>query len=78
MKNADQVITRDQIGLAIWEMVFEPDSNVIEVYVARIRSKIDNASALPLIHFLPGSGFWFGSRPPPQNDLSPPTIANDA
>lgn len=57
MRNPDRVLTRSNIGERVWDMLFEDDSNVIEVYVSRLRSKIDRSFEKPLIHTVIGTGY---------------------
>jgi two-component system copper resistance phosphate regulon response regulator CusR len=57
LRNPDRVLTRANIGERVWDMLFEEDSNVIEVYVSRLRSKIDKGRPTPLIHTVIGTGY---------------------
>ncbi len=60
MRNPNRVLTRSQIGEKVWDMNFEPGSNVIDVYIAALRKKIDRGFDQPLIHTLKGAGYRFG------------------
>ena len=55
--NENQVVGRDQIGQHVWDESFDPLSNIIDVYVKRLRSKLDAGSARPLIHTRRGEGY---------------------
>jgi DNA-binding response OmpR family regulator len=60
MRNPNRVLTRTQIGEKVWDMNFEPGSNVIDVYIAALRKKIDKGFDQPLIHTMKGAGYRFG------------------
>jgi len=57
LRNSERVLTRTNIGERVWDMLFEDESNVIEVYVSRLRSKIDRGFDKPLIHTVIGTGY---------------------
>jgi len=57
MLNTGQTITRTMLLETIWGYNFDPQSNVIDVQVSRLRRKIDSASHRPLIHTVRGSGY---------------------
>ncbi len=61
LRNPNRVLTRTQIGEKVWDMNFEPSSNVIDVYVASLRKKIDKGFGRALIHTLKGAGYRFGT-----------------
>jgi two-component system, OmpR family, response regulator len=56
-RNVDQVISRAMLLQHVWDLHFDPMTNVIDVYVGRVRRKIDNGEAYPLIHTVRGIGF---------------------
>jgi DNA-binding response OmpR family regulator len=60
LRNPNRVLTRVQIGEKVWDMNFEPSSNVIDVYIASLRKKIDKGFEKALIHTLKGAGYRFG------------------
>lgn len=60
MRNQNRVLTRAQIGERVWELEFEPNSNVIDVYISALRKKIDRTSQRPLIHTIKNAGYRFG------------------
>jgi len=64
MRKSDRVLTRTQIGENVWDMNFDPSSNVIDVYVSALRRKIDKGFPSPLIHTLIGSGYMFSANKP--------------
>lgn len=57
MRNPHRVLTRINLGERVWDMNFEEESNVIEVYVSRLRSKIDKGFEKPLIRTVTGTGY---------------------
>lgn len=57
MRHPNQVLTRTQIGEHVWNFDFYNESNVVDVYVGYLRRKIDEGSALPLIHTVRGVGY---------------------
>lgn len=64
MRNPNRVLTRTNIGERVWELVFEDESNVIEVYVSRVRSKVDKGFDRQLIHTVIGTGYILSADPP--------------
>ncbi|MFG0259028.1 MAG: response regulator transcription factor [Phycisphaerales bacterium JB041] len=59
-RNPDRVLSRTQIGEKVWDMNFEPDSNVIDVYISTLRKKVDRGHERELIHTVKGAGYRFG------------------
>jgi DNA-binding response OmpR family regulator len=59
-RNAGRVVGRAAIAEHVWDETFDPFSNLIEVYVNRLRRKIDEDSKLPLLHTRRGAGYLFG------------------
>ena len=64
MMNADKILTREAISEHLWDMNFEPRSNIIESFVKFLRQKIDKDFGYPLIHTIRGSGYIFSEREP--------------
>lgn len=56
-RNVGQVVSRAMLLQHVWDLHFDPTTNVIDVYVGRVRRKIDNGQAYPLIHTIRGVGF---------------------
>src|SRR6516164_711791 len=56
-RNVDQVVSRAMLLQHVWDLHFDPMTNVIDVYVGRVRRKIDSGHAHPLIHTIRGIGF---------------------
>ena len=57
VRNVGQVVSRAMLLQHVWDLHFDPTTNVIDVYVGRVRRKIDNGQAYPLIHTIRGVGF---------------------
>jgi len=57
MKNAGQVVTRTMLLENVWDYHFDPQTNVIDVHVSRLRSKIDKGFGEPLLHTVRGAGY---------------------
>ncbi|MCC7517595.1 MAG: response regulator transcription factor [Verrucomicrobiae bacterium] len=57
MERAGQVITRTAIAERVWDIHFDSESNVIDVYVNFLRKKVDKGFAFPLIHTVVGVGY---------------------
>jgi DNA-binding response OmpR family regulator len=60
---ADTLVGRDEIAQHVWDENFDPFSNVIDVYVRRLRRKIDEGFSKPLIHTRRGEGYFFSADP---------------
>jgi DNA-binding response OmpR family regulator len=59
MRHPDQVLSRQQIIFAVWDYDFDPESNVVDVYVRYLRNKIDEPGEPSLIATVRGSGYRF-------------------
>ena len=57
MRGSGRVLTREYIGEHAWDDNFDPMSNVIDVYIARLRKKIDGPDDLPLLTTVRGTGY---------------------
>ena len=56
-----EVVGRAHIAEHVWDDSFDPVSNLIEVYIQRLRRKIDDGHAAPLIHTRRGAGYTLGT-----------------
>ncbi len=65
MRNPNRVLSRSQIGERVWDMNFEPRNNVIEVYISRLRNKIDRGFDKPLLHTVIKMGYILSADGPP-------------
>jgi two-component system OmpR family response regulator len=57
MKHAGQVVTRTMLLENVWDYHFDPQTNVIDVHVSRLRGKIDKGFEKPLLHTVRGAGY---------------------
>ena len=57
IRHAGQVVTRTMLLENVWDYHFDPQTNVIDVHVSRLRSKIDKNFATPLLHTVRGAGY---------------------
>lgn len=56
-RNAGKVVSRSELSEHVWEMDFEPSSNVVDVYVGYLRSKIDKGFDNPMLKTVRGHGY---------------------
>jgi two-component system OmpR family response regulator len=61
MRNSEQVLTRTMIFEAVWGYHFDPGTGLIEVHIAGLRKKLDQAGCPALIQTVRGSGYLFGN-----------------
>ena len=61
-RHADQVVTRTMLLENVWEHHFDPQTNVIDVHISRLRQKIDAEFAQPLLHTVRGIGYRLGAN----------------
>jgi two-component system OmpR family response regulator len=57
VRNEGQVVPRAMLLQHVWDLNFDPTTNVIDVYVGRVRRKVDSQRSYPLIHTIRGVGF---------------------
>jgi two-component system, OmpR family, response regulator len=57
MRNAGHVVTRTMLLEHVWDYHFDPQTNVIDVHISRLRSKIDKNFGNPLLHTVRGAGY---------------------
>jgi two-component system OmpR family response regulator len=57
MANPRQVLTRTMLLEAVWNYRFDPQTNVIDVHISRLRQKVDFGGMAPLIHTVRGVGY---------------------
>jgi two-component system OmpR family response regulator len=60
MRHAGQVVTRTMLLEKVWDYHFDPQTNVIDVHIARLRQKVDRDFPQPLIHTVRGAGYRLG------------------
>jgi len=57
VRNEGHVVPRAMLLQHVWDLHFDPTTNIIDVYVGRVRRKVDSQQAYPLIHTVRGVGF---------------------
>jgi two-component system OmpR family response regulator len=62
MQNQDKIVTRTMLLEKVWEYNFDPQTNVIDVHISRLRNKIDKGFAYPMIETIRGAGYKISSR----------------
>ncbi len=63
MRHAGQVVTRTMLLEQVWDFHFDPQTNVIDVHISRLRSKIDKDFDTPLLHTVRGAGYKLDANP---------------
>ncbi|HXI41074.1 MAG TPA: response regulator transcription factor [Bryobacteraceae bacterium] len=66
--NQNRVVNREQISEHVWDENFDPFSNIIDVYIRRLRAKIDTSFERPLIHTRRGAGYILTAVPVAADD----------
>ena len=64
-RNAGRVVGRAEIAEHVWDETFDPFSNLIEVYINRLRRKVDFSNKTPLLHTRRGAGYMLGTLESP-------------
>jgi two-component system OmpR family response regulator len=62
MRHADQVVTRTMLLEGVWDYHFDPQTNVIDVHISRLRGKVDKDFDSALIHTVRGAGYMLSAR----------------
>jgi len=57
MQHAGQVVTRTMLLEHVWDYHFDPQTNIIDVHISRLRAKIEKDFATPLLHTVRGAGY---------------------
>jgi DNA-binding response OmpR family regulator len=63
MRHSDRPVTRSLIIEHVWDIHFDSISNVVEVHISSLRTKIDRGAAVPLIHTVRGVGYMLSESP---------------
>lgn len=64
VRNAGHVVTRTMLLEQVWEFHFDPQTNVIDVQISRLRSKLDRDFETPLLHTVRGIGYKLSEEAP--------------
>lgn len=57
MRNAGRTVTRSMLLNHVWDYHFEPQANVVDVHISRLRKKLDDGFDAPMIETVRGSGY---------------------
>lgn len=63
MRHAGHVVTRTMLLEKVWDYHFDPQTNVIDVHISRLRQKIDKSFDRPLLHTIRGAGYSLRAAP---------------
>lgn len=66
--NQNRIVGREQIAQHVWDESFDPFSNLIDVYIRRLRAKIDTGFDPPLIYTRRGEGYMLATKPVAADD----------
>jgi two-component system, OmpR family, response regulator len=62
MRHAGQVVTRTMLLEHVWDYFFDPQTNVVDVHISRLRQQIDKSFPVPLLHTVRGEGYMLRSE----------------
>jgi two-component system OmpR family response regulator len=57
MRHAGQVVTRTMLLENVWDYHFDPQTNVVDVHISRLRRKIETDADRPILHTVRGAGY---------------------
>jgi two-component system OmpR family response regulator len=63
LRSKDRVVTRTMLLERVWDYRFDPHTSLIDTHVSRLRKKIDEGFAVPLLHTLRGVGYRLSTHP---------------
>ena len=63
LRRQGEVLSRTEIAEQVWDMNFDSETNVVEVAIRRLRSKLDLPFDCPLLHTMRGMGYVLEDRP---------------
>ena len=63
-RHVDQTVTRTMLLESVWDYRFDPQTNVIDVHISRLRNKVDKGFEQPLIHTVRGVGYCLSTQTP--------------
>ncbi len=62
VRHQDQIVTRTMLLESVWDYHFDPQTNVIDVQISRLRNKIDKGFSPPLLHTVRGAGYMVSAH----------------
>ena len=57
LRNEGRLVTRKMLLEQVWEFLFDPQTNIVETHLSRLRTKIDRGRGASLIHTIRGAGY---------------------
>ena len=63
LRNKDRVVTRTMLLEQVWDYRFDPHTSIIDTHISRLRKKLDDGFATPLLHTLRGVGYRLSEAP---------------
>ena len=75
IRNRGRIVSRSELAEHVWDKSFDPFSNLIEVYVGRLRKKVDGEGDVKLIHTRRGAGYYVAE--PGDLEPTPPARQED-
>ena len=75
MRRAGQVVTRTMLLEGVWDYHFDPQTNVIDVHISRLRQKIDKHFSQPMLHTVRGAGYILEAAASATADIATPNAA---
>jgi two-component system OmpR family response regulator len=63
LRNKDRVVTRTMLLEQVWDYRFDPHTSIIDTHISRLRKKLDEGFATPLLHTLRGVGYRLSETP---------------
>ena len=63
LRNADRVVTRTMLLEAVWDFHFDPNTNIVETHISRLRGKLSQFGGVELIHTVRGAGYSLRTSP---------------
>lgn len=63
LRHQGHVVTRTMLLEQVWDYSFDPQTNVIDVHISRLRNKIDKGFGRPLLHTVRGAGYKLSETP---------------
>ena len=62
MRSADRVVTRSMLLERVWDYSFDPQTNIVDQFMSKLRNKIDRDFEKAIIHTVRGTGYVIRSR----------------
>jgi two-component system OmpR family response regulator len=66
MRHAGQVVTRTMLLENVWDYHFDPETNVVDVHISKLRQKIDTDAEHPLLRTVRNAGYMISAEAPPS------------